>query len=392
LSDGPHAGILRIVKAFRKAAVLLFWLASLAVAAGDDFDDLRLKWKDLITGGTNYNLSESLVKTRLQGITNNAMNWWNSMDKTGTNTWLWSDLTSTTVSAQIVTAYSRLQAMALAYATYGSSLRSNTALAADIQKGLDWMYANRYNESTAQYDNWFHWEIGAPLQIVNISVLMYEGLGLPGLQNSLNALDHFTPSPTSNGRAGTFTGANLADRIRAVGVRGAVVKDAAKLNAAREAFSRLFPYVTTGDGYYVDGSFVQHTALAYTGGYGYVLLGDLAILLPWLSGSPWEPTDPARTNVVQWVYDSYEPLIYKGAMMDLTRQRGVSRSGSPDHAIGHNIMQSILYLSAFGSPADQLRMKRMVKYWALVDTSRNFTNNATLPMISAINQLMRIPL
>lgn len=366
----------------------LFGLTLVARIQADAFDDLRHAWWSHTTGGTNYDLNNSLVRTRLQSITNSANSSWSSMDKSPTRTYLWSDLTSTTISAQIVTAYSRLRAMALAHATYGSWLRGNAALAADIQSGLDWMYANRYNETKAQYDNWFHWEIGAPLQITDIAVLMHDTLGLPGLANSLKAVEHFTPSPTEHGRAGTFTGANLADRIRVVGVRGAVVRNAAKLAAARDALSNLFPFVTSGDGFYEDGSFIQHTRIPYTGSYGNVLLTDVAALLPWLQGSPWECVDPARTNVLRWVYEGYEPLIYRGAMMDMTRGRAISRSGSQDHVPGHSTIQAILRLSEFGTPADRARMRSMVKAWAQTDTYRNFTNNAPLPILTAAIQLM----
>jgi hyaluronate lyase len=371
---------------------LLFLAAALWTfpARADDFDDLRVKWWEVLTGGTNYDLNDALVRTRLQSITNTANTHWNSMDKSPTRTYLWSDLTSTTVSAQIVTAFSRLRAMALAYSSYGSSLRSNVTLAADIQGGLEWMYANRYNETKTQYDNWYHWEIGAPLQITDIAVLMHDGLGLTGLGDSLNAVEHFTPSPTNHGRAGTFTGANLADRIRIVAVRGAVVKNPVKISTSRDALSNLFPYVTSGDGFYVDGSFIQHNRHPYTGSYGSVLLANLSLLLPWLQHSPWDCVDPARQNVIHWIYDAYEPLIYRGAMMDMTRGRAVSRSGSQDHAAGHNIMQSILRLSDY-SPPDRARIRNMLKYWAQSDTFRDFLNNAPLPLIPATRHLLTDP-
>ncbi len=301
---------------------------TITTTAADDFDKLRVKWWQVQTGGTNYSLTDSLVKSRLTSITNTALSYWNSMDKSGTNTFLWSNLTSTTDSGEISTAYSRLRAMALAYATYGSYLRSNASLAADIQTGLNWMHANRYNESipatSGEYDNWYDWEIGAPLNIVDIAVFMYDALGITGLSDTLTALDHFVPSPFS-GTSGTSTGGNLTDKIRVVGVRGAVVKDASKLTAARDAFSSPFVFVTSGDGFYADGSFLQHTRHPYTGSYGSVLLGDTALVLPWLVGSPWQCVDPAQTNVLRWVYDSYEPLLYYGAMMDMSRGRAVSR-------------------------------------------------------------------
>ncbi len=357
--------------------------------AAEDCDQLRVKWWQLQTGGTNYSLTDSLVKSRLTSITNSAWSYWRSMDKTGTNTYLWTNLTSTSDSGEISTAYSRLRAMALAYATYGSGLRGDAALAADIQTGLNWMHANRYHESAAKYDNWYDWEIGAPLHIVDLAVFMYDALGIAGLSNTLNAVDHFVPSPFG-GTSGTSTGGNLTDKIRVVGVRGAVVKDASKVAAARDAFSRLFPYVTSGDGYYADGSFVQHARHPYNGSYGAVALGDTALVLPWLMGSPWQCVDPRQTNVIQWVYNAYEPFLYSGAMMDLVRGRAVSRSGSQDHSAGASVMQGLLTLaaSAFPSTNDAARMKSMVKYLALADTFRNFTNNVPLQLIPATEQLM----
>ena len=47
---------------------------------------------------------------------------------------------------------------------------------------------------------------------------------------------------------GSFTGSNRMLKLRIVAVRGCVVKDTVKLAAARDAFSNLFVYVTTGDG------------------------------------------------------------------------------------------------------------------------------------------------
>ena len=371
--------------------LLLLWLGFLVTARADDFDLLRVKWRDALTGGTNYSLTDGLVKTRLSSITNTAWSYWNSMDKSPTRTYVWSDTASTTDEYAFSTGYSRLQAMALAYATYGCGLYHNAALATDIRGALDWFYTNRYHPGITEYGNWYVWEIGTPRYICDLSVLMYEGLGIAGLSNTLAAVDYYTPSPTSHGYPGTFTGANLADRIRIVGVRGAVVKDTTKLTAARDALSNLFPYVTSSDGFYVDGSFIQHTHHPYNGSYGNVLLQDLSALLPWLQGSAWQCADPAQTNVINWVYNSYEPFIYRGAMMPMTCGRAISRSGSQEHVMGQEDLQYILSLSPFGSTADTARMRSMVKYWAQVDTYRNFTNNLPLPLIAPAEQLMADP-
>lgn len=387
---------------------LLFDNLTMVTTSSNDFDMLRTNWWQVQTGGTNYSLTDTQVKSSLQTITNNAYTYWNSMDKSGTNYYLWIDLTNTLDSSQLSTAYQRINYMALAYATYGSILRSNTTIASNIQTALNWMYTNRYNESYAspsgEYDNWYDWEIGAPLFIVDTLDYMYGALGMTGLSNTLNAVDHFVPSPFS-GTSGTSTGGNLTDKIRIVAVRGCVARDASKLVLAANAFSSLFDYVTNLDGFYADGSYIQHNHHAYTCSYGLVTIQDSSLVLPWLTGSPWQYTtntgqtnvispwrctDPAYTNVAQWFYSSYSPVIFYGEAMDMTRGRAVSRYSNEDHVAGDSILNSIFTLgnSSFPAPADATNMLSTVKYMAKVDTTRNFTNSVPLTLIVPTEKLM----
>ena len=162
-----------------RVIITVLWLAALAArgavfvasdpltsVVSDDFDRLRVKWLQSLTGGTNYSLADSLVQSSLASLTNSARSYWTSMNtNAATNRpYLWADLTRTDVSGQISVGYGRLRCMALAYAAYGSAVRTNAMLAAAIQGGLNWMYTNRYNERASAYDNWFDWEIGTPLE------------------------------------------------------------------------------------------------------------------------------------------------------------------------------------------------------------------------------------
>jgi len=358
----------------------LFVLFSPLSACADEYDELRQKWKDLTTG-TGYDPSAADVKSRLASVANAANNVWTSMDKSPSRSNLWSDAASTTVSAHLTTGYSRLRAMALAYATPGCSLHMNTALLADTVGGLEWMHSNRYNTVIAQYDNWWDWEIGVPMHLTDTAVLLYSQLTGSQRTHYMAAVNFHTPTPD-------MTQANQIWKARVVGVRGCVVKDSAKLLLARNAFSDVFPYVTSGDGFYRDGSFIQHGYHPYTEGYGAALLGTMAPVLTWLAGSAWAVTDPAQTNLYRWVYDSFEPLIYRGAAWDLVRGREVSRSGSTPQGTGHSILQNILRVSQFAPAADSARMRSMVKYWALSDTVRNFTNSVPLQVLADAKALM----
>ena len=109
----------------------------------DQFDTLRLYWQ-------NYLISSGGSPS---SIANSANNYWSSMDVSFTRTDLWSDLPFGSVSANIVSTYQRLQAMALAWATPGSSLYGNSSLAAAVANGLDWMNAHIYTTTATEYNN-----------------------------------------------------------------------------------------------------------------------------------------------------------------------------------------------------------------------------------------------
>lgn len=362
--------------------IVLLFIGGISARA-DEFDALRLKWRDIIVG-TGYETADPDVASRLSSIAGTASSNWTAMDQSPTRTFLWADLTSTTDSSHISSAYSRLRAMALAHATPGSSLFGNATMMADLASALDWMHVNRYGGTSVQYGNWWDWEIGSPLQLTDICVLIYDSLTATQRANYMAAVERQTPTPD-------MTQANKVWKARVVGVRGCVVKSSAKLALARDSFSSEFPYVSAGDGFYTDGSFVQHDYHAYTTGYGASLLSTMVPMLSWFSGSTWEVTDPALSNIYQWVYQSYEPVIYRGASFDMVRGREISRSGSSAQSTGHNVMDSILRIAEFAPAADAARMKRMIKYWAQTDTVRSFVANRPLPTLALAKQLMADP-
>ena len=275
--DSPSRGgaARRLASRFSSGAACLPWRSILAglprQCRADEFDVLRGKWVEMLTGGSHPDLTDPAVASSLKKLGSSANSYWATMDKSPARAFLWADLASTTDTGHIKESYERLKTMALAYATSGSSLRGNGLLRADIIHGLDWIYANRYNERTPMHDEWWHLEIGAPAELVDTTALMYDELSASQVANYMRAVDKFTPSATTQAPGGTpwsFTAANRMWKIHIVAIRGIIVKDGAKLLAARDAFSDLFVYVKRGDGYYADGSFIQHKAHPYTGGYG----------------------------------------------------------------------------------------------------------------------------
>ncbi|WNS45152.1 polysaccharide lyase family 8 super-sandwich domain-containing protein [Paenibacillus sp. MMS20-IR301] len=357
-------------------------------ANADEFDTMRHKWKTGLTGGTELDSSDPDIAYKLNSVGQTS---WGTMDKSAARTYLWSDLTSSSSSSQITGAYLRIKGMALAYSTQGSALYGNAELKTDIIGALDWMYTNLYNETKSEYDNWWDWEIGTPLHLNDIVVLMYDDLmATPQkITNYMKAVEQFSPDPAKVNKGQYVpTGANLVWKCNIVAMRGMIVKSAAKLTAARDALTPLFDYVTEGDGFYGDGSFIQHNVYAYTGSYGVSLLQELANVLFLLSGSPWEPVTPGVSHVYQWVYNAFEPVIYNGAMMDMVRGRAISRNYEQDQLVGHNTIAAIIRLAQLAPTADAQRMKSMVKAWIGADSQLSFYKNAGLSTVLLAKAIM----
>jgi hyaluronate lyase len=352
--DRPSFRWWKIMRA-RIVALFLF-LTVVTSSRADQFDTLRLTWQtNLINDGGS-----------LSSIANTANSYWNSMNTNKSRTYLWSDLQFGSVSANIVSTYDRLQAMALAWATPGCSLQGNTNLANVVASGLDWMNANVYTTSATEYNNWFHWEISGPQSLNDTMVLLYPTLTGTQITNYLAAVDRFSPGGPG-ATYGWMTGANTSDKVLVVAIRGILGKNSDKLSSAQANLSPVFLYVTSGDGFYTDGSFVFHSTIAYNGHYGLVLLGDIPEIVNLLQGSTWQITDPNLTNVFNWAVNSFEPLIYNGVMMDMVRGRAVSWS----------------YETESGDGAGALSAMRQIAQFAPAATAAALTNFANSPRLAS---------
>ncbi|MCP2636068.1 polysaccharide lyase beta-sandwich domain-containing protein [Microbacterium sp. HD4P20] len=347
--------------------------------AADEFDELRAKWHEMVTGGAGLPQSDPDIAARTADIEATATSHWNSMDTSPTRTRLWSNLGGSGNDVKLT--YRRLKEMALAYSVESSTLHGDPQLRDDIVSAMDWMYTNNYNENTPDVGNWWDWDIGTPLELNDIVVMMHDEFTATQRTNYMAGIERFSPSVEG-------TGANRVWKAVVVAIRGIIVKDDAKITAARDGLSDVFAYASSGDGFYRDGSFIQHTSFPYTGGYGKNLLSDVANLMFVLDGSTWEVVDPRKDVVFRWVHDSFEPLMYEGAMADMVRGREISRFSFQDHVTGHHAMQSLIRVSQFAPLADARAIRSMVKRWITEDTHQNFYEVASINMIVLAKAIM----
>jgi hyaluronate lyase len=363
------------------------------------FGTIRQKWASKLTGGEGVNMNDPDLAANVEALVKRMSNAektgrWDTLNKADDPDALWDGVISKTQndSWRISWAYGIIRDLALAYSMEGSSLYGNEELKNDIVFAMEWMYKYQYNPSKKITGNWWDWEIGTPQEIMNILVLMYDAIPPELLENYLVTIDKFVPDPKKRvaNSAAIETGANLLDKALVVTLRGIVGKQGAKIEQGRDSITNEFLYVKQGDGLYEDGSLVQHKNIAYTGGYGAVLLGRMADLFYLFADSPWAITDPNANNVYNWVEDSFEPLIYKGAIMDSVKGRSISRAADSDHITGRTIIMTLLRLAQSAPPDQAEQIKSMVKEWVLTDTTfANYYAGLPLYELNLLKQLMQ---
>lgn len=325
-----------------------------------DLNDLRLNWYNELTGYP-YDPEVIEIKNKITSLTSAGKKQWDAMIKDSGRSRLWNDL-SYGSSADITESYDRLQSMALAYNLDGSDLYRNEQLKSDILSALEWMYMNQYNESTNDSgQNWWDYKIGAPLRLNNVIVLMYDNMP-PDLRNKyLLPVFHFCPD------VGHYTGANLVWIATVIAVRGIISGNETDVIYARNSLNPLFDYVTQGDGFYEDGSFIQHERHPYTGGYGTSLLATLTDLMTLYHGSSIDFSEENRNVVSEWIWRAFEPLVFRGGMMSMVRGREIARSATTDHKRGRSLVQILMRLRYLLPEESSLRIASLVKDWLISD-------------------------
>lgn len=365
------------------------------------YSELRLRWLDKLTGVSLLSPSDPDAAAFLAELAENVSN------EDGTGSW---DLLHTAADAETLwegginrgnadssvmsRAYSTIREMAVSYATEGSLYYHNAALAADIVRAMEWMHAYQYNESKSIVGNWYDWEIGTPQALMDLNVLMYDVLTAEQRERYMKVIDRFVPDPKKRVQNANVieVGANLLDKALVVVLRGIVGERGDKIALGGSVLPDEFEYATSGDGIYADGSLIQHYNVAYSGAYGSVLVGRVTDLLYLLNDSPWPIDDPRLPRVYNWLEDSFETLIYDGAIMDNVKGRSIARVQDSDHLAGRGIIRTFARLAGFAPEPYAGRMKSAIKEWVTKDTSfDNYYESMALYDVAALKTIMNDP-
>lgn len=287
--------------------------------------------------------------------------------------------------------FTRLEHMATAWATPGSDFKEDPAVLREVLRGLSDTHRLVYNAGQQEFGNWWNWEIGATRSLANIMTVTHEHLTAGERAAYCAAIDHFIPDPRyqfpdSRGKQ-LSEGANRVDICQAIIVRAIAGEDATRLDDAVSALSDVWQYVTEGNGFFRDGSFIQHSTLAYTGTYGAVLLRGLSQLFALLGESSHAVSDPSRTILYQTVEDSFAPVIFDCQMMDFVRGRAISRASEQSHDNAYMVIESVLSLAEAVDDETANRWRGLCAGWLDRDTYGNVLERASLTRVALIKGL-----
>ena len=117
--------------------------------------------------------------------------------------------------------------------------------------------------------------------------------------------------------------------------RAALARDEEALARCRDGLTDVMRYVDADpaklpksrDGWWRDGSFVQHGKLPYVGAYGVLLIPDLIQCMSWLERTPWEYQADERRNIRDWVDLHLLPVAYEGELFPRTTGRTAGSVG-----------------------------------------------------------------
>lgn len=362
--------------------------------AADEFDSLLKRWGDYLTGGAGLDTNHPTISSQLRTMSADAERLWDSSIKNpAPEGYIWSDFPmSKSDAANTSNTYSRILTIAKAWATVGTDQYGNAEIAAALMVWYRRMYTDWYTTNPPRRTgNWWFWEIGIPRTLADLSILIDSLLTAEDRKAATDAIRLQVPDPNIRRDIPTLseTGGNRADKALACILRGIVARHANDIALGRDALSdlkgggkaSLFKYVTAGNGFYADGSYVDHGKLPYVGTYGNVALIGISRSLMVIAGSTWDVTDPNKTVILDAATKSFAPFIFSGRMMETVRGRAVSRQKERDFHDAWTTANALMLLGTQIAEPYRSTYKSLAKGW-LASCSEDYTRFAGLSDLS----------
>ena len=278
--------------------------------------------------------------------------------------------------------YAKLLLLCKGYYIKGTKYYNDESVVKFIEEKIEKFREYFYNLNSIEHTNWWQWEIGIPFTMNDIFMLMKGKIKDEIIVENLKTSRYFQPDPRYSGNNPVAihpsgkplrlsTGGNRVDTVKISLFRGILLGDEDEVKLALESLPEVWEYneKERGEGFYRDGSFIQHEAIPYAGGYGEVLLSGIGEILYVISDSKYTSVIKKVDDLYEIILNSFEPFFYNGSFTDMLSGRGIDRANNSDSVIGHRILNDILVVSSIFEndkckKLENIVLREVVKYGA----------------------------
>jgi len=198
-------------------------------------------------------------------------------------------------------------------------------------------------------ENWWFFEIGIPRAILEIIVLSKHQWQQKEIKNIIDIILFYNPDFKYNflkkvkRKVIETTGANRME-LMYIHLLIDYFNENVNFDQYIDALEKLLVYTQSEDGFYEDGSFIQHSHIPYTGAYGYVFLKYLNSVLELLNHVVIF-SDRLKQFIKNMILNTFLPIMYGNYIIDITSGRSISRKNYDCYQLYLDLYQMITYLS-----------------------------------------------
>ncbi|HCU2316593.1 TPA: polysaccharide lyase 8 family protein [Staphylococcus aureus] len=378
-----------------------------------NYEKLRNTWLDVNYGYDKYDEKNDAMKKKFEATENEAKKLLSEMKTESDRKYLWENSKDLdTKSADMTRTYRNIEKIAEAMRHKDTKLKTDENKK-KVKDALEWLHKNAYgkepdkkvadlktnfSKSAPQKNtnlNWWDYEIGTPKSLTNTLILLNDQFSNEEKKKFTAPIKTFAPDSdkilSSVGKAEPAKGGNLVDISKVKLLESIIEEDKDMTKNSIDSFNKVFTYVqsnATGkerNGFYKDGSYIDHQDVPYTGAYGVLLLEGISQMMPMIKETPFKDSNQNDTTLKSWIDEGFMPLIYKGEMMDLSRGRAISRENETSHSASATVMKSLLRLSDAMDESTKAKYKKIVK--SSVESDSSYKQNDYLNSYSDIDKM-----
>ena len=330
------------------------------------YDQILNSWENVSLGNENYQsdnpyMQEFLAKIE-SGVEESLAHW---DDDVANRESIFDDVTDFTKSANITKTYRRLEQFAQVLDNKSSKYYQNYDLAVKLKQGMEYLYKHVYNEQKEIVGNWWDYEIGTPRAVVDVLAYANAYFTQEEINRYIKPIDKFVADPTVIRSTTTIpvpaVGGNQTDLSKVTILSGALKQDSARIQEGVDGLLTVLEFVKEGQGFYRDGSFIDHTDVAYTGAYGNVLMDGFSQILPMIANTSFALPAEKTAILYEWIDRAYFPIVLNGELMDMTRGRSISRASAESHAAAIEALRGVVRIAQASDEAQKMHLLSAVK-------------------------------